>query len=431
MPGKNMTRSPDRADGPAQVELARITEVNFREYSVDVETVFTHKPLADIPIGAMYAHQAHGGGVYFMPEIGSYCYVFSSADDTQFAFGWVVNPETRVNPALDENGNVDLTEGDQGPSFAGRRPLMEPGDIMLTTRDGNLVSVKRGGIVQIAATGLAQRMYIPLENLIRDVFQRYEARSPLGEIIWGHASLAEEANVEDTGVLIQGSWREKAQDTDFAVEVRIGQLDETLLDPEIDSEHFFLEGKEADGFIGAPIPVLATNVGVFSFTVTERDLGTVVYKMQLSRDGDLFVLSKANIHVETETFFLKIGDAGKVEFGDDNLIELLSASNTLRAVVQQIVLDQLANLSVVAGTAQLALGGVTINLAGGNATVEGAINIGVAGGLPVVVDRGALLRVVKEHKHPFDVPGQGRLKTLESEELIGVEAAVAASLKAT
>jgi len=61
---------------------------------------------------------------------------------------------------------------------------MNPGDIAMSTRDGNFVIVRRGGVVQIGATQAAQRIYLPAENTIRDFAQNYSMTTFGGEMVW-------------------------------------------------------------------------------------------------------------------------------------------------------------------------------------------------------------------------------------------------------
>jgi hypothetical protein len=61
---------------------------------------------------------------------------------------------------------------------------MNPGDIAINTRDGNHIILRRGGAIQIGATPIAQRLYLPLGNVIRDFAQNYHLTTPGGELSW-------------------------------------------------------------------------------------------------------------------------------------------------------------------------------------------------------------------------------------------------------
>src|SRR5574337_5397 len=55
---------------------------------------------------------------------------------------------------------------------------------MMRTRDENFVILRRGGVVQIGATPIAQRLYIPIRNVIRDMCENYDLFSLAGEMSW-------------------------------------------------------------------------------------------------------------------------------------------------------------------------------------------------------------------------------------------------------
>ena len=414
--------------GSGVFTLCRITHVNYEQYTVDVDTVTTNKSdITDIPVASMYAHQHHGGTAFSMPEIGAYCYLFESADGTKFVMGFVVNPSPVSKELVDENGQVVQAGAALLPNYGGRRGLLEAGDHILATKDGNMVAVRSGGVVQISATSLCQRLLIPVENLIRDYFQRYEARSPLGEITWGHETIVNPGEDLTTGVLIAGNWRENAQDTDFSVEIRCGKLNESVLDSEADGEHLFAAGKTKDG-----IGVLATdNVANLSICVFARGGEAVSYKMQVTREGDVFALAAGDVHIEYgKSFYVSIANTGKVEFGT-GVIEALAETSTLRVMVQQMVFDQLSALVVNATTANLSIGGVAVGIGGGAAQVSGNMNFGGPGGQPVVVDKDGLLAALLNHTHPFVLPDGTPGVTAASPGLAGVMTARSSVIKST
>ena len=417
----SLGKSDTAAGGPMSASLCRIVDVDNRRYTATVDTVYTNRDgIPDIPLSCMYAHQRHGGGGYVMPEPGAHCYLFESSDGTKFLSAFVLNPTTKAQPSANPDGSIGMTGGDEGPDFSGARPLLENGDIHFCTADGNFMILKRGGILQLGATALSQRLYLPIEDLIRDYCRKYEMLSPLGEVKWGHATLVAPGEDQETGVLIQGSWYENAQDTEFAVEVRLGKLDGTTLDTESDGEHVFADGKTTEGY-----GVLPDNTaGVVSLTINARDTEAVTYKFQLDRDGNHFVAIAGHVHVEAaKSVFVNIAEKCKVEFGASS-VEMTAATDTLKVLVQQMVFEQLANLLVTTASLTLNVGGTVISAAGGVVGVTGGVvNIGPAGGQPVLVDRGSILEVLRDHKHLVQIPGGPVLLSLASQTLTGVTSA--------
>lgn len=329
------------------VLLSRVKEVHPDQYTVDVETVFTHQLFTDVPISTLYSHKEHGGGGSAMPEEGADCYVMVSSDGTVFVMGFVLNP---VNVVELENDNVTedspSRENDR-PNFRNNRSIMEPGDVGFSTADGNFVILRRGGIVQIGATPLSQRLYIPIENLVRDYFQRYQAFSPIGTIEWGHAVLALGENLLDktspssadyslpedekarldaatnTPVLVKYNIKEVTQENvtsgNYTVELRLGRLTEEAMDTKKDAQHLFGAGSTSKG-LG-----LNQTGGILSLLITPHDTKevaeTVKYALQINRAGDAFMLSEGSLHIEvTSNVYMRVkGDMRMDVDGDLDL----------------------------------------------------------------------------------------------------------------
>jgi len=384
------------ASGPASVALARVVYVNPREFTLDAIGIFTQRTYSDIPFATPYQNRSHPGGVSIMPEEGSMCYVCVCADKTQFVLGFVTDP--RNTPQFEKvDGKVqESTTADKGPDFRGEREFLEPGDVFLGTQDGNKVCLRRGGMVQIGATPLAQRFYLPIENVVRDYFQKYQAFSPVGEIEWGHAQLVAESdlsekttlggvveaasgpNSTETPVIVRYSIKDMVQEVvagkteasspagssghrNYTVEVRMGRLTEEALDTEIDNEHIFGNIRtinEAtssdvglrqfpglkDGYEEADDPVWDTRSsrGVLSFTIWPHDDAEggpgskekVTYAFQINKDGDHFLHSKGHIHVELDrTVYANVAQGVKIEYGDE-LSEQLSGSSSKQALLE-------------------------------------------------------------------------------------------------
>jgi hypothetical protein len=367
---------PSTSDGFAKIHLARVVSVDMEAYTVDVATVFTHVNYGEVPFSSPYTHGDHPGGVYVMPEVGAYCYLCQTGDDTAFVFAWITNPVNVKKDLVNEDGVIEQEVLNLGPSFAGHRDPLEPGDIFLGTVDENRIMLRRGGIIQIAATSLAQRLYIPVENVVRDYFQRYQAYSPVGEIEWGHATLVagesptigpgelptseylNEADdhelldtIENTPVLIKYNIKDTCQEdvygeTDetiqsgtkiikqYTVELRVGRLTDDTLDPEEDPFHKFanpylsntyLENKKKEEAVSgtAGDGITPEKRGAISLTVYSHDEGAnqhkVTYAFQLNRDGDNFIFSRGSIHTEVKkSVYANVEKSIRIEAGGKN-----------------------------------------------------------------------------------------------------------------
>lgn len=159
--------SSSTGDGDVKIHRAQVMNVNIRDYTVDVQyESYPYSTHLDIPWMTPYLHQNQGEGVAVMPEVGSTVWVCQPSESGRDAFvlGWISVQETGI--------------------YRAGRKLLNPGDIHLSTRDGNFVTIRRGGIVQIGASPICQRLFIPIRNVIRDFAENYELTTPAGDLTW-------------------------------------------------------------------------------------------------------------------------------------------------------------------------------------------------------------------------------------------------------
>lgn len=151
--------------GETKIFYARILDVDVSSYSVTVATEFAKKPMSGISWATPYQHFVNGEGVYVMPEVGSLCWVCEPSDGSRpFVLAWASAQE----------------EGD----FRARRVDLNPGDIYLGTRDENALILRRGGVVQIGSGPLCQRIYLPIQNTIKEFCENYSLQSLAGTLEW-------------------------------------------------------------------------------------------------------------------------------------------------------------------------------------------------------------------------------------------------------
>ena len=150
---------------PAYIERARILDVDINTYTVSIATEFSKKPQTGISFATPYQHYVNGEGIYFMPEIGSLCWVcFPSDGHRPFVLTWA---------AASNEGNFRSMKND-----------LNPGDIYLGTRDENKIVLRRGGVIEIGAGPLSQRFYIPVNNAIVDYCENYGLHTLGGDLEW-------------------------------------------------------------------------------------------------------------------------------------------------------------------------------------------------------------------------------------------------------
>ena len=154
---------------PALVETVRISNVNIDDWSVDCVSEFGYKRYFDIQVMSPYFHFSNGEGMYIQPEVG--------------ALAWLCRPSGGKFGAPFLMG-FQAPYDEDNASFRSGKQSLNPGDMMLRTRDENFIVLRRGGVVQIGATPTAQRMYVPIRNFIRDFCENYNLFTFGGEMTW-------------------------------------------------------------------------------------------------------------------------------------------------------------------------------------------------------------------------------------------------------
>lgn len=167
-------------------EECTITDVNRKTFTVTAESRHTAKTIEDIQVLVPYHHYANGEGIHHLPEVGAICLVGWPNDNTPpFVMGYLgaasVEQSTDGAP---ERSTVAAEGSDTDASFRSRRPQLNPGDIAFTTRDENFIILRRGGVLQIGATPISQRVYIPVLNFIKDFAENYEMHTFGGDVSW-------------------------------------------------------------------------------------------------------------------------------------------------------------------------------------------------------------------------------------------------------
>ncbi len=198
---RSMDLSPSQPAGgvPAYIHEARVVDVNMVTWTVDVRTQFDQKFYANVQVSSPYMHANRGEGWYAVPEVNAKCMVCIPSDGPPpFILCFIMPMETPEDPEGDDAAEeaASKTGSNQGAVFSGGRPKGKPGDMVWRGRDGNFAIMHRGGVLQLGSTALAQRLYIPLGNIIMDISQRYEHHNVGGSVNWGLSTSESEAHPE-------------------------------------------------------------------------------------------------------------------------------------------------------------------------------------------------------------------------------------------
>lgn len=203
----------------AQIVTARIIDTNLVTWTVDVRTQFDRHWFYGIQVGGPYLHYNRGEGIYAFPEVGAMCSVVIPSDSAPpFVSSFLMPHETIP---------TSTTEGGAAATFAGGRPRAKNGDICLRTRDGNFLTLHRGGVLQIGATELAQRIYLPLRNHVMDVSENFSHHNAGGTIRWG----IQEGPSEDRPSEFVQTVRVFANDQYADVRISAGKVHSPMAEP--------------------------------------------------------------------------------------------------------------------------------------------------------------------------------------------------------
>jgi hypothetical protein len=218
----------------AKIVQGRVMNVNLVKWTVDVAAQFDRHKYFNIQVGSPYLHHANGEGIYVIPEIGCKAVVCIPSDSTPpFVIGFVMANEMVNDSSADApQGTTSHSQATPNPtdaSFAGGRPVAKLGDIWMRTRDGNFVILHRGGVLQIGATELAQRIYLPLNNSVMDISENYAHHNTGGSITWG---LQDGPSLSKFPTQHQQTFRIFADDKYADIRVSSGKVYSPLGDPD-------------------------------------------------------------------------------------------------------------------------------------------------------------------------------------------------------
>lgn len=205
---------------PAHIVEGIIADINQRLWTVDVLAKFDQLSFLNVQVSSPYMHSTNGEGIYVMPEIGAKCHIcIPSHGPPPYVLDFIMPSESLPADNTDEkSGGSGDTEGF---TYAGGRPKVKPGDIFIRGRDGNFVILHRGGVLQIGSTELAQRIYIPLENLVTDISQNYRHYNTGGSIQW---YLAPERSETNPPTILKETYRLLAGDARGSIRIAIGKI---------------------------------------------------------------------------------------------------------------------------------------------------------------------------------------------------------------
>ena len=174
------------AYSPFRCEEATVTDVNRVAYTVNVTTTHSSKDVVDIQCMVPYHHYLNGEGAHHLPEVGAKCFLAWPSDNCPpFIMGYIGAASELYSDDGDPIQSSEDGEGsDSNASYKSNRPDLNPGDLAWTTRDENFIILRRGGVLQLGATPVAQRIYLPILNFVKDFAENYDLTTFGGDVSW-------------------------------------------------------------------------------------------------------------------------------------------------------------------------------------------------------------------------------------------------------
>jgi hypothetical protein len=149
-----------------------------------------------------------------MPEVGAPVFVAVPSDGG--------NPFLLLSAPQTSSSTADGQPG----SFHSGRPFLNPGDIVLLTRDGNGIIARRGGLTEIRSTSLSRIAFDPATDHVATLAQNWSVDTPGGRITWA-PSPGEEDRIDTTN-LFTFEGKEFVSSPSWSVRTRVGHVNERL-----------------------------------------------------------------------------------------------------------------------------------------------------------------------------------------------------------
>ena len=164
-------------------------------------------------IPSVYSHPMNGEGIHFLPEVGAFCYVCFSSDKKTLPFllsaGAATVPKDR-SPSGGLPGSMDMF-----------RPLLTAGDIALLTRDGNGLTLRRGGVTELKGTPLAKIVFNPTMNQVFIIAENYRVQTFGGSTEWKNLRREEDSDGQ-VRTLLSTTVKEYATSKSYSVRLQMG-----------------------------------------------------------------------------------------------------------------------------------------------------------------------------------------------------------------
>lgn len=291
---------PEGAVG-AHIHEGQVVDVNLVNWTVDVITKYDQKYYLNVQVSSPYMHFNRGEGFFAMPDVGAKCHVCVPSDGPPpYVLDFIMPQETIDGTSDDAPDGTDgskggVTQSATAASFAGGRKRAKPGDIGITGRDGQFVILHRGGVLQIGSTSLAQRIYIPLQNLITDISQNYRHYNTGGSVNWFVANGESSSNPP---TVCRHTYQLLANDEKATVRVAIGKLSDVITEPDEQTRSDIQQlGVGTDQPVVCEVVVAPDSIDAKSGDLTDATRGASVLRYFFDKSGNTLLRTSGSVVV--------------------------------------------------------------------------------------------------------------------------------------
>lgn len=275
-------------------------------------------------IPSVYSHPMNGEGIHFLPEVGAFCYVCFSSDKKTIPFllsaGAATVPKDRSS-SEGLPGSMDMF-----------RPLLTAGDIALLTRDGNGLTLRRGGVTELKGTSLAKIVFNPTMNQVFTIAENYRVQTFGGSTEW--KNLRREENPDgQVRTRLSTVVKEYATSKGYSVRLQMGATEgapvalqgddsaEKAPDKVVEeSEAVTLSGTGDTYTVTVPKSVpLLDSTRVVDFRIYEdetvaEDALEVVMNLGMDREGDIQLETDGAMKIDVPKKWVEIVVGGSTPF---------------------------------------------------------------------------------------------------------------------
>lgn len=325
---------------------------------------------------------ADGTGSFLTPEPNMLVWLCTpSSEFTPFILGCAAIPK-----------QTDSDDAEDPNDFRMNRPVLNEGDEMLASRDSGYVIMRKGGMLEVAATQMARTFWIPVENLIQSFCENFVVDTPGGSMSMLIRDQDETWGAAQSPVEFKLNIKEFANDEFDIFDLRVGRIaaEDDLYIPIaggtgqivvrlVVNRHFVLN-IDKDG------NVLKTVHGTEVEQVLRSKYLTVRESFQQTVLGLTKVLSKDR-YVELDgTDALRVTTNRSVKVGG-TLSEEIGVGHS--RVVKGAVTESLGSVSrVVAGDVREKVYGPSQETVGGGKNISAGEAISLSAGGVVTIDAG-------------------------------------------